>query len=66
VRSRAETMSALADVGASQVRDAFAGMLGAGAAVAVTGKLPRGTDGNLRQWTAPLQGHSRPSRAALL
>jgi predicted Zn-dependent peptidase len=66
VRSRAEAMAALADVSAAQVRDAFAGMLDAGAAIAVTGKLPRGTDGNLRRWTAPLQGHSRPRRAALL
>ena len=54
VRSRAETLQALQDVSADQVREAFAAMLQGGAAIAVAGKLPRGHDALLRQWAAPL------------
>jgi len=54
VRSRAETLQALQDVSADQVRDCFGAMLRAGAAVAVAGKLRRGADALLRQWSSPL------------
>jgi len=54
LRSRAETLQALQDVGADQVRECFAAMLRAGAAVAVAGKLRRGADALLRAWAAPL------------
>ena len=54
VRSRAETMAALADVSAAQVRDCFASMLGAGAAIAVAGKLRRGPDDRVRTLAAPI------------
>ena len=54
VRTRAETLQALQDVSAEQVRDCFAAMLRAGAAMAVAGKLRRGADALLREWAAPL------------
>ena len=54
VRSRAETMAALADVSAAQVRDCFATMLGAGASIAVAGKLRRSPEDRLRALAAPL------------
>ncbi len=54
LRSRAETLQALQDVSADQVRDCFGGMLRAGAALTVAGKLRRGTDALLREWAAPL------------
>jgi predicted Zn-dependent peptidase len=54
LRSRAETLLALQDVGADQVRECFAAMLRAGAAVAVAGKLRRGADALLRAWATPL------------
>ena len=54
VRARAETMAALADVTATQVRDSFATMLGAGAAIAVAGKLRRGPDDRVRTLAAPI------------
>ena len=55
LRSRAETLQALQDVSAEQVREAFATMLGSGAAIGVAGKLPRGQDALLRQWAAALR-----------
>jgi predicted Zn-dependent peptidase len=66
VRPREQGLQALQDVGAEQVREAFAQMLRCGAAIAVTGKLPRGLEGGLRQWTAPLQGLVKPRRAAVV
>jgi predicted Zn-dependent peptidase len=54
VRSRAETMAALAEVTAAQVRDSFAAMLQSGAAIAVAGKLRRGPDDRVRTLAAPL------------
>jgi predicted Zn-dependent peptidase len=66
VRPAAQALQALQEVSAGQVRDAFAGMLRAGAAIAVAGKLPRALDGGLRQWTAPLQGLARPRRPAIV
>ena len=54
VRPRAETMAALADVTAAQVRDAFATMLRSGAAIAVAGKLRRGPDDRVRTLAAPI------------
>jgi len=54
VRSRTETMAALADVTADQVRDTFVQMLHAGAAIAVAGKLRRGPDDRVRTLAAPL------------
>jgi hypothetical protein len=66
VRTREQSLQALQQVGADQVREAFVQMLQAGAAIAVAGKLPRGADGNLRQWTAPLQGPARPRHAAVV
>ncbi len=54
VRTRAETMAALAEVTATQVRDCFATMLGAGASIAVTGKLRRSPDDRVRTLAAPL------------
>jgi predicted Zn-dependent peptidase len=54
VRSRAETMAALGDVSAAQVRDCFATMLGAGASIAVAGKLRRSPEDRVRTLTAPL------------
>jgi predicted Zn-dependent peptidase len=54
VRSRAETMAELADVSAAQVRDTFAEMLNAGAAIAVAGKLRRGPDDRVRTLAAPI------------
>ena len=54
VRSRAETMAALAEVSAAQVRDSFATMLHAGAAIAVAGKLRRGPDDRVRTLAAPI------------
>ena len=54
VRSRAETMAALAEVSAAQVRDTFAAMLRAGAAIAVAGKLRRSPDDRVRTLAAPL------------
>jgi predicted Zn-dependent peptidase len=54
VRTRAETLAALDDVGATQVRDAFAQMLQAGAAIAVAGKLRRGPDERVRELVAPV------------
>ncbi len=54
VRPRAEIMTALADVTAAQVRDAFATMLRSGAAIAVAGKLRRGPDDNVRTLAAPI------------
>ena len=57
VRSRAETLSALQDVSAEQLREGFATMLGSGASVAVAGKLGRGLEPMLRDWAAPLLKH---------
>ena len=54
VRRRTEAMAALAEVSATQVRDAFATMLQGGASVAVAGKLRRGAEAELRRWAAPL------------
>ena len=54
VRSRAETMAELADVNATQVRDCFAEMLNAGAAIAVAGKLRRGPDDRVRTLVGPI------------
>jgi predicted Zn-dependent peptidase len=54
VRTRAETLQALQDVSAEQVRECFGAMLRAGAAVAVAGKLRRGADALLREWSSPL------------
>jgi predicted Zn-dependent peptidase len=54
VRPHAETMAALAEVTAAQVRDCFATMLGAGASIAVAGKLRRGPDDRVRTLAAPL------------
>jgi predicted Zn-dependent peptidase len=54
VRSRAETMAELAHVSAAQVRDCFAEMLNAGAAIAVAGKLRRGPDDRVRTLAAPI------------
>jgi predicted Zn-dependent peptidase len=47
VRSRGELMDGIAAVGADEVREAFARMLGAGAAVALAGKIPRGVEERL-------------------
>jgi predicted Zn-dependent peptidase len=66
VSPRERSLQALQEVSAGQVREAFAQMLEAGAAVAVTGKQPRGLDGGLRQWTAPLQGPAKPRCAAVV
>jgi len=57
VRPRAETLAALTDIDAMQVRDAFAGMLQGGAAVAVSGRVKRGLDAPLRERLAPLLRH---------
>jgi predicted Zn-dependent peptidase len=54
VRPRAETLAALAEVTAAQVRDAFAAMLQGGAAIAVAGKLRRGAERALHERAAPL------------
>ena len=54
VRSRAETIAELADVSAAQVRDCFAEMLTAGAAIAVAGKLRRGPDDRVRMLVGPI------------
>ncbi len=56
-RSRAETLQALQDVSAEQVRECFATMLGCGASIAVAGKLGRGLEPMLREWAAPLRRH---------
>ena len=44
VRSREELMAGIAAVGPVQVREAFARMLGAGAAVAMAGKMAKGVE----------------------
>ena len=44
VRSRDELMDGIVAVGANEVRGAFARMLGAGAAVALAGKIPRAAE----------------------
>jgi predicted Zn-dependent peptidase len=44
VRSRAELAAHVEAVSAAQVREAFAGMLAAGASVAIAGKVPRGVE----------------------
>ena len=44
VRSRDELMAGIAAVGPAEVRDAFARMVGAGAAVALAGKIPSGVE----------------------
>lgn len=62
VRSHAEVLAALQAVSAAQVRDGFAAMIGAGAAVAVAGKLPRGSDEQLRRLAAPLLHAAPPAR----
>jgi predicted Zn-dependent peptidase len=54
VRPRAETMAALADVTAAQVRDAFTTMLHSGATIAVAGKLRRGIDEQLHELARPI------------
>ena len=54
VRSRAETLQALQEVSADQVRDGFAAMLHVGASIAAAGKLPRGAQALLSEWSAPL------------
>lgn len=54
VRARTEMMAALAEVTGDQVRDSFATMLGAGAAIAVAGKLRRGPDDRVRTLAAPI------------
>ncbi len=54
VRPHAETLAALADVTAAQVRDTFAAMLQGGASIAVAGKLRRGAELALRARAAPL------------
>jgi len=54
LRSRAETLQTLQEVGATQVRDCFGTMLRSGAAVSVAGKLRRGADRLLRDWAAPV------------
>ena len=54
VRAHAETLGALQAVNATQVRDAFAAMLNAGAAIAVAGKVGRGADARLRELAQPL------------
>lgn len=62
VRSHAEVLAALQAVSAAQVRDGFAAMIAAGAAVAVAGKLPRGSDEQLRRLAAPLLHAAPPAR----
>lgn len=62
VRSHAEVLAALQAVSAAQVRDGFAAMIAAGAAVAVAGKLPRGSDEQLRRLAAPLLHAAAPAR----
>jgi len=64
LRSRAETLQALQDVGADQVRDCFGTMLQAGASVAVAGKLQRGADALLRDWASPLWPAPRSCRSS--
>ncbi|HMO45774.1 MAG TPA: pitrilysin family protein [Rubrivivax sp.] len=54
VRPREQMLQALQDVDAARVRACFEAMIGGGAALAVTGKIPRGPDGRLRDWAAPL------------
>jgi predicted Zn-dependent peptidase len=54
VRPGAESLQALQDVAAAQVREHFAAMLSEGASVAVAGKLRRSPEAALREWTAPL------------
>jgi predicted Zn-dependent peptidase len=54
LRPRNETMAALAQVSAHQVRDAFAAMLGSGATIAVAGKLRRGLDERVRELAEPI------------
>jgi len=54
LRTHAQMLDSLADVGAAQVRDAFATMLGGGAAISVAGKLRRGAEHALRSLAAPL------------
>ncbi len=44
VRSRAELMAGIAAVGPGEVREAFARMLGVGAAVALAGRIPKGVE----------------------
>ena len=47
VRSRDELLDGIVAVGANEVREAFARMLGAGAAVALAGKIPRAAEERL-------------------
>jgi predicted Zn-dependent peptidase len=61
LRPRNETMAALAQVSAHQVRDAFATMLSAGATIAVAGKLRRGLDERVRELARPILPAGRDS-----
>ena len=54
VRPRAEIDAGVQAVTAQQVRDAFAGMLAAGASIAVAGKLRSGLNDSVRELAGPL------------
>ena len=54
VRSRAEIDAVLQAVTARHVRQAFAGMLDAGASIAITGKVRNGLKDQVRELAAPL------------
>lgn len=63
VRRADEQLAALQEVSADQVREAFARMIEAGAAIAVAGKLPRGAAERLRGLAQPiLRGNTAPAR----
>jgi len=56
VRSREELMAGIAGVSPVQVREAFARMLGAGAAVALAGRIPKGVEERVAQLVARRTG----------
>jgi predicted Zn-dependent peptidase len=62
LRGRDERRAQAAAVGAAQVRDAFAGMLGAGPSLAITGKVARGAVERARE--ALERGRSAAIRAS--
>ncbi len=56
VRPREELMAGIAAVSAVEVREAFARMQGAGAAVALAGRIPRGVEERVARLVAPRDG----------
>jgi predicted Zn-dependent peptidase len=63
VRPREESLAQVDAVGPAQVREAFARMLDAGAAVGIAGKIPRGEEARVAEMVAPNADGGRTARS---